>query len=84
MESLFSLVLPLMAAAFALKLLSLPLRLTWKAGIHAGFGFLYLGILNCVSGITGLYLPVNAVTVLLAGALGVPGIGLIAALEAFF
>ena len=84
MENIVPLLLPLMLAAVVLRLLSLPLRLTWKAGIHAGFGFLYLGILNGISGITGIYLPVNPVTVLLAGSLGLPGIGLIAALEMFF
>ena len=84
MESILSLLPSLILTALTLRLVSLPLRLTWKAGIHAVCGFLYLGILNLVSGITGLYLPVNPVTVLMAGTLGVPGLGLIAALEAFF
>ena len=84
MENTLSLLLPLLLTTMVLRLISLPLGLAWKTGIHASFGFLYLGILNWVSGITGVYLPVNFVTVLLAGSLGVPGIGLIAALEVFF
>lgn len=63
------------------RVLLMPIRLAWKTALYAGSGFLCLWLLNMTSGITGLLLPVNAVTVLLAGVLGVPGIGLIALLE---
>ena len=40
-----------------------------------------LWLLNAVSGYTGIFLPVNAVTSAIAGFLGLPGIALIALLE---
>lgn len=84
MESILPLIVPLALTAGLIRLLVLPIRCMAKLGIHAAFGFLCLWILNSVSGITGIALPINAVTVLLAGVFGVPGIGLIACLEVFF
>ena len=52
----------------------------WKLAIHAGCGFLCLWLLNTVSPYSGIVFPVNAVTVLIAGVLGLPGIGLMALL----
>jgi inhibitor of the pro-sigma K processing machinery len=63
------------------RLLALPLQLFAKLVIHSGCGFLCLWLLNTTSAFTGVYLPVNAVTVFIAGFLGLPGIGLIALLE---
>ena len=77
-------IVPLLLAAFLLRLASLPLTFAGKILPRAAAGFLCLIILNRVSGITGLYLPVNGVTVLLAGTLVLPGIGILAALELFF
>lgn len=77
MESILTLLLPVLFALLLCRLLLLPVK--W--GIHAGLGFFSLWLLNTASGITGLYLPINAVTVLLASLLGMPGIGLIALLE---
>lgn len=76
MESIFSLLLPALLVLLLCRALWTPVK--W--GIHAGLGFLCLWLLNTASGITGLYLPVNAVTVLLSGFLGLPGIGLVALL----
>ena len=83
MESILSLILPLALTALLLRMLFLPIRFFAKAGLHAACGFLCLWTLNSVSHVTGLYLPINSVTVLLAGVGGMPGIGLIAALELF-
>ncbi|HCP71252.1 MAG TPA: SigmaK-factor processing regulatory BofA, partial [Clostridiales bacterium] len=47
----------------------------------SGCGFLCLWLLNSVSAFTGAYFPINAVTVLVAGFLGLPGIGVMALLE---
>ena len=76
MESILTLLLPALAALLLCRVLLTPVK--W--GIHAGLGFLCLWLLNTVSGITGLYLPINAVTVLLASFFGMPGIGLVALL----
>ena len=81
METFIPLLIPALLTLLLVRLLFLPLRGLIKLGIHAGFGFLCLLLLNTVSGFTGLSLPINAVTVLIAGFLGAPGIGIIALLE---
>ena len=47
---------------------------------HSGCGFACLWLLNSVSGFTGIAFPINAVSVLIAGFCGLPGIGLMALL----
>lgn len=81
MEFLLSLLVPGVIAPVLLRLLVLPVRWIVKLVIHSAGGILCLWLLNLVSGYTGLTLPVNAVTVLLAGVLGLPGIGIVAILE---
>ena len=81
MENFVTLLVPGLLAVFLVRMLLLPMKLVFKLGIHSGCGFLCLWLLNSVSGFTGIYLPVNAVTVAIAGFLGLPGIGLIALLE---
>ena len=81
MENLVTLMIPAVMGILLLRALVMPIRLAWKMGLYVGSGLLCLWLLNLTSGITGLLLPVNAVTVLLAGILGVPGIGLVALLE---
>ena len=51
--------------------------LVFRVAIHSGCGFLCLWLLNTVSGFTGIAFPINAATVLIAGTLGLPGIGLL-------
>ena len=81
MESIVTLLSITALSAVLFRILALPLRLFAKLLIHSGCGFLCLWLLNTVSAFTGLYLPVNAATVFIAGFLGLPGIGLIALLE---
>ena len=81
METCLPLLIILLLGLFLLRLILKPIRLAAKLGLHAVFGFLCLWIFNGTSGITGLYLPINAVTSLIAGFLGLPGMGLIALLE---
>lgn len=81
MENIVTLLIPVLLGIALLRMLLLPLRLIFKLVLHSGCGFLCLWLLNTVSGFTGIYLPVNAITVLIAGFLGIPGIGLIALLE---
>ena len=82
MENFVALLIPAFLGVMLVRALLMPIRLAWKVGLHAAGGFLCLWLLNTVSGFTGLMLPINAVTVAIAGFLGVPGIGLIALLEA--
>ena len=81
MENFFALLIPVLLLFCLIRLLSMPIRLLLKLFIHSGCGFLCLWLLNTASGFTGLYLPVNAVTVLTAGFLGIPGVVLIVLLE---
>lgn len=73
--------LPALLAAGLLRLVYAPAKWTVRLALHSGSGLLCLWILNLVSDITGILLPINGVTVLIAGFLGLPGIGLIALLE---
>ena len=81
MENFVALLIPVFLTFTLLRLLLLPLRGIAKFSIHAGCGFLCLWLLNSISGFTGIFFPINAVTVLTAGFLGVPGMGILALLE---
>ncbi len=70
-------------AAVGLSLIRLavvPLKLLAKVSLCGILGMLCLWLLNSTAGFTGITLPVNAVTALLAGYLGLPGIALTALL----
>lgn len=80
MEELIPLLIPALLAIILVRLLLLPLKLTVKLLLHSGCGFLCLWLLNLAAPVTGIAFPINAVTVLTAGILGLPGIGLMAVL----
>jgi len=81
MENIVTIAILVLLGIILIRALFLPVQLTLKIAIHSGCGFACLWLLNTVSGFTGVYLPINAVTVVIAGFLGLPGIGLIALLE---
>lgn len=83
MEKIAALAIPALAAVLFVRCMLLPMKWIFKVGAHALCGLLCLWALNTASGLTGLYLPINAVTVLIAGVFGVPGMTLIALLEIF-
>ena len=78
METWITLLIPALLTVVLIRLLFLPVKFILKLVIHSGCGFLCLWLLNTVSGFTGILFPMNAVTVLIAGILGLPGIGLLA------
>ena len=78
MEKYVTLLVPALLAVILVRLLLLPLKFAFKAGIHSGCGFVCLWLLNTIAPFTGISFPINAVTVLIAGTLGLPGIGLLA------
>lgn len=80
METWITLLIPALLAVVLVRLLLLPLTFALKLAIHSGCGFLCLWLLNTVSGFSGIVFPMNAVTVLTAGILGLPGIGILAVL----
>lgn len=80
MEEIITLLIPAMLAVVLVRLLVIPMKLIFKLGIHSACGFVCLWLLNAISIFTGIYFPINAVTVLIAGFLGLPGIGVMALL----
>lgn len=81
MEELTTLLIPVLLGIALIRLLLRPIRLMAKLALYSASGFLCLWLLNTAALFTGIYLPINAVTVLISGTLGIPGIGLIALLE---
>lgn len=63
-----------------LRLAVIPLKLLAKISLHIILGVLCLWLLNSAAWLTGLTFPINAITALLAGYLGLPGIALTALL----
>lgn len=80
MEEFITLLIPALLAIVLVRLLLLPVTGILKTAFHSACGFLCLWLLNMVSSCTGITFPINAVTVLIAGFLGLPGIGLMAVL----
>ena len=80
MENFVTLLIPALLAIILIRLLMLPLKWILKLVIHSGCGFTCLWLLNTVAPFTGIAFPINAVTVFIAGVLGLPGIGLLAVL----
>ena len=81
MENFAALFVPALMLCALLRLIALPIRWFWKLSINSACGFLCLWLLNSVAGFTGLLFPVNSVTALIAGFLGLPGIALLAILQ---
>lgn len=80
METFVTLLIPAIIAIVLIRLLLMPLKLGFKIAIHCACGFVCLWLLNSVSGFTGIFFPINAVTVLVSGVLGLPGIAILAVL----
>lgn len=80
METFVTLLIPAILAIVLIRLLLMPLKLSFKIAIHCACGFVCLWLLNSVSGFTGIFFPINAVTVLVSGVLGLPGIAILAVL----
>ena len=80
MENFVTLLIPVLLGLILIRLLMLPLKFVLKLVIHSGCGFACLWLLNIAAPFTGIAFPINAVTVFLAGVLGLPGIGLLAVL----
>ncbi len=80
METFVTLLIPAILAIVLIRLLLMPLKLGFKIAIHCACGFVCLWLLNSVAGFTGIFFPINAVTVLVSGVLGLPGIAILAVL----
>ena len=80
MEQFVTLLIPALLALIAVRLLLLPIKFIFKQLNHSVCGFLCLWLLNSIAGFTGIFFPINAATVLTAGILGLPGVGILALL----
>ena len=83
MKSFATLIIPVFLVFLLLRVIALPLRWFWKISINSACGFFCLWLLNAVAAFTGVYFPVNAVTVIIAGFLGLPGIAALALAQLF-
>lgn len=80
MEKAVTLLIPALFALLFVRMLTLPLRRGIKLTAHTLCGLVCLWLINAAAPFTGILIPVNAVTVAVAGFGGLPGIGLIALL----
>jgi len=81
METIVLLLIFALFAVTLVRLLLLPLKVTCKLALHSGAGLLCLWLLNAIAPFTGVFFPVNGVTVLVSGFLGLPGLGCMALLS---
>ena len=81
MENILSLIVPFLIIFLLLRIIAAPVRLGVKILLNSACGFACLWLLNWISGFTGIFFPINPVTALIAGFLGLPGIGLLAAAQ---
>ena len=83
MESILAIVVPVVLVILALKLLLTPMKWGWRILIHGAAGVGCLWLLNFLSAWTGIYFPINPVTAVISGGLGVPGIAVLAMVQMF-
>lgn len=81
MEKFISLLIPIIMLCGLIRIMLIPMKLIWKLLINAACGFVCLWLLNTIAGFTGVYFPINLVTAITAGFLGLPGIGLLALVQ---
>ena len=67
-----------------IRLLFTPLRYTIYILYHAAIGGIVLLLLNVVGGLVGLHLPINPVSAISVGYLGLPGLVLLFVLQRIF
>ena len=81
METFTALLIPALLTLLVLRIMAMPLKWFFKILIHVLGGFLCLWLLDTVSQFTGIFIPLNGITIAVAGFLGVPGIAFLAIAE---
>ena len=81
MEKIAVFLIPLLLGVILFRILLAPIRLVVKLSLHATAGLLSLILLNFLAPLSGVLIPVNAVTVLVSGIFGLPGTALLILLE---
>lgn len=74
MENFLNILIPAALVFMFARLCLSQVKWIWKLGINSLSGFVCLWLLNLISGFTGIFFPINFVTALIAGFLGIPGI----------
>ncbi|MGI6711289.1 MAG: pro-sigmaK processing inhibitor BofA family protein [Bacillota bacterium] len=79
---------PLLIFAFILlfpliKFLLMPLKVIVKLIVNGLLGLVILWLVNTVAGPANFFLPINIVTIIVVGLLGIPGVLLIAIFKYF-
>ena len=74
METILTLLIPVVVGIVVLKFFFSQIGCLWKIAVNSVSGFICLWLLNLLSGFTGILLPINFVSCLLTGFLGIPGI----------
>ncbi len=67
----------ILAAVVLLRVMALPIRRIFKLLINTACGYALLLLFNIFSDTVGFSVPVNAVTSIAVGLLGLPGFGLL-------
>lgn len=80
-EVIFAYIFGIMMLFLVAKLLLIPIKIIWKLAINALVGGLTLLLVNFIGGFFGLYIPINIITALTTGILGVPGVVMILILQ---
>lgn len=63
------------------KVFMKPIRLLWKLAFNSVVGLVLLMLFNYAAGYFSVLIPINIITVLIAGFLGIPGVLLLLAFQ---
>lgn len=80
-EVIFAYIFGIMMLFLLAKLLLIPIKIVWKLAVNAVVGGITLLLINFIGGFFGLYIPINIITALITGILGVPGVIMILILQ---
>ena len=80
-EVIFAYVFGIIMLFLVAKLLLIPIKIVWKLAVNAVIGGITLLLINFIGGFFGLYIPINIITALTTGILGVPGVVMILILQ---
>lgn len=74
-------IIVLLILYFVFKAFMKPIRLLWKLLLNSVVGLALLMIFNYAASNFALLIPINVITVLIAGFLGIPGVLLLLAFQ---
>lgn len=74
MEVVLYFLIAIVAMVVLVKLFSWPLKILGKLILNGALGVLLLLLVNFIGGSVDIIIPINAVSALIAGFLGVPGV----------